>query len=53
MLEYIMSIDFENMDEELIGKIVDSCQAYQNYLTVKNEKVAEFLTWLESCRENN
>lgn len=53
MLEYIMSIDFENMDEELISKIVDSCQAYQNYLTIKNEKLAEFLTWLESCRENN
>lgn len=51
MLEYIMSIDFENMDEELICKIVDSCQVYQNYLTIKNKKLAEFITWLESCRE--
>lgn len=48
MLPYIMSIDFENVDTEVVNGIIDSCSQYQNYLSEKNCELSDFLEWLQN-----
>ena len=53
MLEYVMSIDYENVDKQIVNNIIDSCNKYQNYLIDKNNKLAEFIMWLEGKGESD